>query len=189
MKSYQGMGATWFSLSTWTTFAFWAQVIAWTLGFLVILAGVASYWARSNATFLKEQQAEAKALEEQTARAPRALSTSQHAAIVSKLKGTGMPVLIISLGDLEAGRYADQLAAALKEGEVRLSGIRIGVMMPPAYGLQVWGGSDAASQLTAVLRDVGLQVRQGDGSLPIPSSVAGRLAEFVPLVVGLKPPH
>jgi hypothetical protein len=118
----------------WDNVAFWIQVALWIFGFLVFALGVAAYWAKSNSSFLKEEQkiqqaqvrnAEAAALRAQLTeadnkvadlqkrQAPRKLTDQQKQALIKALSSfRGQPISVTSvLGDTESRSYALEFAA------------------------------------------------------------------------------
>ncbi len=93
--------AHWFTEDTWETIAFRAQVFGWTITFFGLLCSMGGYWAKSNASFLKEM--------------PRQLLQVQADKLVSFLtdKPFGQLVIKANVAARDAKTYADEVAAVL----------------------------------------------------------------------------
>lgn len=96
------MGVNLLSIAGWSNLAFWTQVVAWVCGFLVLGCGVTSYWAKSQATFLKEQEAKTRAESDKKASGPRRLDALQEQKIGFVVKEAGLSILLIAVNDAEA---------------------------------------------------------------------------------------
>jgi hypothetical protein len=109
--------------------------------------------------------------------ASRHLTKEQRRAIISSLNGEPGPIIIAvtKLGDREAGQYADEIIAALKEiSAIHLIENFSGTISPPVYGVVVSPMSD--SYLTRALDAAQIVYSRRGGSL------------FPATIIGLKPP-
>jgi hypothetical protein len=116
--------------------------------------------------------------------APRRLSAEQRASIVASIRSTPAQIGIVRLGDAEAGVFADDLVAALREAGWTVQVAFVGMTAPPRYGLSVHAQSataipPAVSGLVAALKRLGLPV------VVSPERLGPNMEEG--LFVGLKP--
>jgi hypothetical protein len=146
--------------------------------------------ARKAAAKANEQAAEAneKAEEERVARlkieerlAPRRISPEEHQRLVAALSPyRGSSVQMTKLGDLEAGRFADDISLVFHESGWNVTLNYAGIVAPPVYNLRcVVNESASGKALGAALKNLPSAEVQYSPDLP----VAGRI------FVGLKPPH
>lgn len=93
----------WFTAETWETIAFRAQVFGWSLTVLGVVTSMGGYWAKTNASHLRD--------------APRHLSDSESAKLVSFLAGkpAGRLVIKANIAATDARPYADEVAAVLRD--------------------------------------------------------------------------
>ena len=67
---------------------------------------------------------------------PRFLTKSQQAALIGGLRPySGQPIVIVRLGDGEAGPYADEIISAFGEAGWIVQRNNIGTIAPPQYGI------------------------------------------------------
>jgi hypothetical protein len=95
--------AHWFTANTWDTIAFRAQVFGWTITFLGLLCSIGGYWAKTNASFLKE--------------APRQLLQVEADKLAGFLAGKPFGELLIkaNVAAKDARAYADEIASVLNK--------------------------------------------------------------------------
>jgi len=189
MKVHKGMGSNWLSSEEWSSLALWAQVMIWVFGILGIFAGVTTYWAKSNATFLRESAAKQAEEGERIARGPRVLSLAQQQAISTKAKDFDLKIIVVVLGDPESSSYAQQFIQAFASGGVPVQTISIGMLVrsgPPVSGLEVIDGTPDANRLFQILTEAGLKAQLSHHPLPVPGSVANNYLGYVGLIVGPK---
>ena len=190
MKVHKGMGSNWLSSEKWSYLAFWAQLIVWLCATFGIFAGIMTYWAKSNATFLEDNAAKQAAESERIARAPRDLSRAQQQLISTKAKELDLKIVVVVLGDPEASSYAKQFIEAFVSGSVPIQTFSVSTMMrsgPQVSGLEVVDGTPNANRLVQILVEAGLVARLSHYPLPVPVSSASRYSEYVGLIVGPKP--
>jgi hypothetical protein len=126
-------------------------------------------------------QAEHDLLALQQRLAPRRISPGAHATFVAALAPYhGSTVVITRLGDLEAGRFADDIISVLTEAGWTVQTVGVGAIIPPEYGLRcsINEQSPAGTALAAVLGKLPTARIESSPGLPVVAR----------MVVGLKPP-
>jgi hypothetical protein len=113
--------------------------------------------------------------------APRRISPEEHQRLVAALSPyRGSSVQMTKLGDLEAGRFADDISLVFHESGWNVTLNYAGIVAPPVYNLRcVVNESASGKALGAALKNLPSAEVQYSPDLP----VSGRI------FVGLKPPH
>jgi hypothetical protein len=118
--------------------------------------------------------------------APRRLSNHQRSSFISALRAAPQPLTIefTVIGDQEAALYGDAIGAALEAAKVQGKMNRIGMMVPPPYGvlLTLRNGSPKSLAIKAAF-----EIAQ----IPVTSSFADIGTFDAKVLVGLRPigPH
>ncbi len=97
-------------------------------------------------------------------------------------------MLIITIGEMEAASFGEQIVTALRSNGVNVLRVTIGSMSPPQYGVQYFepGWTPEAA---STLRQAGITASKSPmPALPIPLSIADRYAGVPTILVGLRPP-
>jgi len=97
-------------------------------------------------------------------------------------------MLVITLGEMEAATFGEQIVAALTSSGVNVLKFTISTMSPPVYGVVYFesGWTPAAAN---ILQQAGIKAtKSAMPMLPIPASIAGKYAGIPVILVGLKPP-
>jgi hypothetical protein len=189
----------------------WAtEVRNWTLGAVAFLAVVSFILALVQTRWQRELEIEAKerervsqektgALEVQAAQlrqennklterlAWRALPTQQNVGTQpSEYPRNSM--LVITLQEMEASNFGEQIVAALTASGINVLRLQIGSFSPPQYGVAYFelGWTPEAAE---ILQRAGITATRSSLPLPpIPVSVSGRYAGIPTILVGLRPP-
>ena len=117
--------------------------------------------------------------------APRTLNSSQQQA--QNTQPTSNTMLVITLGEMEAANFGEEIIIALTAAGVNVLRITIGSISPPVYGV-IYFEDNWSLDTAAMLQRINIRAIKSSVPLPIPGIIRSRYVGIPAILVGLKPP-